>query len=131
MSYGEFIATVRERGEYPVDEAERIVEAVLATLGERLPEVSAQHLADQLPDGVADIVENVSGAEGGAGRSWGVEEFISQVAETADEDEETAETDTRVVFSAIADQVSGGEMNKLLSQLPTGYAELFGYSELA
>jgi uncharacterized protein (DUF2267 family) len=128
VSYGEFLTTVRERGEYAADEAERIVAAVLETLGERLPAHSAQHLADQLPTPLSDLVEEGHDAQG---RSWGVEEFISQVARRAEEDEETAETDTRVVFSAISDQVSGGEMNKLLSQLPSGYAELFGYSELA
>ncbi|MBL1065227.1 DUF2267 domain-containing protein [Streptomyces sp. 7-21] len=127
MSYGEFLATVRERGEYPGDEAERIVGAVLETLGERLPPRSAQHLADQLPTPLDEVVEN---AEDGSGRSWGVEEFLRHVAERAEEDEETAETDTRVVFSVLSDQVTGGEMNKVLSQLPTGYAELFGYSEL-
>ncbi|MDT0346370.1 DUF2267 domain-containing protein [Streptomyces litchfieldiae] len=127
MSYGSFLSTVRDRGEYPGDEAERAVEAVLTTLGERLPSHSAEHLADQLPTPLAQILENADGA----GRSWGVEEFITHVAQRADEDEETAETDTRVVFSVISEQVTGGEMNKLLSQLPTGYAELFGYSELA
>ncbi|TDC20755.1 DUF2267 domain-containing protein [Streptomyces sp. 8K308] len=127
MSYGEFVATVRDRGEYPNDEAERVVDAVLSTLGERLPPQSSAHLGDQLPAELALILEN---AADGSGRSWGVEEFVAHVAEAADEDEETAETDTRVVFSAISDQVSGGEMNKLLSQLPSGYAELFGYSEL-
>lgn len=127
MSYGEFLATVRQRGEYQAEKAPQITEAVLGTLAQRLPPVSAEHLADQLP---APLDEIVSAAENTSGRYWGVEEFVRHVAERADEDEETAETDTRVVFSVLADQISGGEMNKVLSQLPTGYAELFGYSEL-
>jgi uncharacterized protein (DUF2267 family) len=60
-----------------------------------------------------------------------VDEFIGHVAEHAGEEVETAATDAHVVCSALADQITGGEMNKLLSQLPSGYAELFGYSELA
>ncbi|MEO3749364.1 DUF2267 domain-containing protein [Streptomyces sp. B6B3] len=127
MSYGEFLSSVRERGEYAADEAERIVEAVLATLGERLPEQPAQHLADQLPTPLDDILED---AADGPGRSWGVTEFVTHVAERTGEDEDTAEADARVVFSALGDQVTGGELNKLLSQLPSGYAELFGYPEL-
>ncbi|MGK5532981.1 DUF2267 domain-containing protein [Streptomyces sp. URMC 129] len=127
MSYGTFLSNVRERGEYAADEAEQIVQAVFETLSERLPAGSAEHLADQLPTPLANILENADES----GRSWGVQEFISNVAQKADEDEETAEMDTRIVFSVISEQVTGGEMNKLLSQLPSGYAELFGYSELA
>ncbi|WP_049573089.1 DUF2267 domain-containing protein [Streptomyces sp. SBT349] len=127
MTYGSFLSTVRERGEYPADEAERIVGAVVATLAERLPGSSAEHLADQLPMPLAEILERSDET----GRTWGVEEFISRVADEAGEDVETAETDTRVVFSVISEEVSGGEMNKLLSRLPSGYAELFGYAELS
>ncbi|WP_129843251.1 DUF2267 domain-containing protein [Streptomyces sp. RFCAC02] len=127
MTYGEFLSKVRESGDYPDEEAATVVEAVVRTLGERLPAHSSQHLADQLPDPVADILEGA----GDGGTTWGVSEFITQVATYAGEDEETAETDTRNVFSAITERVSGGEMNKLLSQLPSGYADLFGYAELA
>ncbi|MDT0266459.1 DUF2267 domain-containing protein [Streptomyces sp. DSM 44915] len=127
MTYGTFMATVRERGEYAADEAERLVQAVIATLGERLPEPSAEHLADQLPIPLADLVDRAAGPA----RTWGVSEFINQVAEHTEQDEESAEEDTRVVFSVLADQISGGEMNKLISQLPSGYADLFGHAELS
>jgi hypothetical protein len=30
------------------------------------------------------------------------------------------------VLSTLADAISGGELNQLLSQLPSGYATLFG-----
>lgn len=127
MTYGTFMATVRERGEYAADEAEQLVQAVIATLGERLPASSAEHLADQLPTPLADIVDQSDGPA----RTWGVSEFISQVAEHTGQDEDGAEEDTRVVFSVLADQVTGGEMNKLISQLPSGYADLFGHGELS
>jgi uncharacterized protein (DUF2267 family) len=122
------MSTVRRRGDYQAEESERVVEAVLVTLGERLPPVPGRHLAAQLPTPLDEVLEN---APDGSGRNWGADAFVSHVAAFADEDEEAAEAHIRVVFSAIADQISGGEMNKLLSQLPSGYAELFGYSELA
>ncbi|WP_052850482.1 DUF2267 domain-containing protein [Streptomyces avicenniae] len=127
MTYGEFLSRVRASGDYPDEEAATAVDAVVRTLGERLPQRASQHLADQLPQPVAGILEDASDI----GRPWGVEEFLTQVALHTGEDRDTAETDTRNVFSAISERVSGGEMNKLLSQLPSGYAELFGYSELA
>ncbi|MGP4113590.1 DUF2267 domain-containing protein [Streptomyces sp. 4N509B] len=122
------MSTVRERGGYPSADAQRVVEAVLTTLGERLPHRSGEHLADQLPSPLDEVLRN---APDGEGRGWGVGEFVHHVAAYTGEDEDAALTHTRVVFSVLADQVAGGEMNKLLSQLPSGYAELFGYSELA
>ncbi|MFR9721852.1 DUF2267 domain-containing protein [Streptomyces sp. MS19] len=130
MTYGDFLSSVRASGDYPDEEAATAVDAVVRTLGERLPQPSSQHLADQLPQPVAGLLEDAADASD-EGRPWGVEEFIQQVALHTGEDRDTAETDTRNVFSAISERVSGGEMNKLLSQLPSGYAELFGYSELA
>lgn len=35
------------------------------------------------------------------------------------------------MLSTVADAVSGGELDQLLSQLPSGYAPLFGKPDLA
>jgi hypothetical protein len=34
-------------------------------------------------------------------------------------------------MTVVAETISGGELNKLISRLPAGYAELFGHPELA
>ncbi|MEU2923752.1 DUF2267 domain-containing protein [Streptomyces sp. NPDC007251] len=128
MTSKEFLAVVREQGEYAdLDEATQVTEAVLSTLGDRLQPAAADHLADQLP---AEIGEFLTGV-GNTGRTWGVEEFLRQVARAAAEDETAARRDAEVVLTTLGDTVSGGELNRLLSQLPSGYAELFGHPELA
>ncbi|NGO08888.1 DUF2267 domain-containing protein [Streptomyces sp. HC44] len=127
MTHTEFLAVVREQGEYAdIDEAARVAEAVLSTLGERLQPAAADHLADQLPLEIGEFLTGV----GESGRTWGVQEFLHQVAVTADDDEETARLHAEAVLTALARTVSGGELNKLLSRLPAGYAELFGHAEL-
>ncbi|WKX73654.1 DUF2267 domain-containing protein [Streptomyces sp. XD-27] len=127
MSYEDFLANVQERGGYDATEAERVTDAVLTALGERLAPESVGHLADQLPMPLADVLNDAQAAA----RTWGVEEFVSRVAGAVGTDEASAETAARSVLSALADQVSRGELNKLLSQLPAGYAELFGHPEPA
>lgn len=130
MTYREFLAAVRERGEYgDTSEVLDVTEAVLSTLGERLQPVSANHLADQLPIELAEVL--VDAADTGPGRSWGVQEFVRRVAEATGDDEEDAHAHAEAVLTALAQTISGGELNRLISQLPTGYAELLGHTELA
>ncbi|AKJ15399.1 hypothetical protein ABB07_36655 [Streptomyces incarnatus] len=127
MTATEFLATVREHGEYADrDEAARVTEAVLSTLGDRLQPTAADHLADQLPLEIGAFVTGV----GNTGRTWGVQEFVRQVARAAAEDEAAARRDAEVVLTAVGDTVSGGELHKLLSLLPSGYAALFGHPDL-
>jgi uncharacterized protein (DUF2267 family) len=127
MDYGTFLATVRERGDYADDEAERVTMAVFATLGDRLAPASAEHLADQLPMELAEIINDAQAAP----HTWGVREFVHHVAQATGDDERAAERHARTVLSTLGEQVSGGELNKLVSQLPSAYAELFGHPELA
>ncbi|WP_030544829.1 DUF2267 domain-containing protein [Streptomyces albus] len=127
MPYGAFLAAVRERGGYSADEAEMVTGAVLTALGTRLTPDSAGHLADQLPEPLADMINDAEAAA----RDWGVRTFVTHVAEAIGEDEEGAEVATRAVLSTLADRIGRGERDALLSRLPAEYAGLFGYPELA
>lgn len=129
MSYGEFLAAVQEHGGYADrKEAERITDAVLTQLGNRLQSDSAAHLAAQLPAGLDSALSRSMDSA----QHWGVSEFLERVAEaTGAGDTETAESQVRAVLAVLADTVTGGELNKLISQLPSAYAALFGHPELA
>lgn len=128
MRQDEFLAVVRERGEYADnDEAQRVTETVLALLGERLAGGEAKDLASQLPGELQEVLLRAPTE----GESYGVEEFLRRAAERLDATSETALWDASAVLSTVADAVSGGELNNVLSQLQAGYAELFGKPELA
>nr|WP_324609600.1 DUF2267 domain-containing protein [Streptomyces sp. NRRL S-340] len=43
----------------------------------------------------------------------------------------TAEWDAGAVLTTVADTVSGGELNQIISRLPSGYAVPFGEADLA
>ncbi|MBW1602591.1 DUF2267 domain-containing protein [Streptomyces sp. JJ66] len=128
MVYDEFLMTVTEAGGYADrEDAARVMEAVISTLGDRLPPETAGHLAEQLPEPVAELIEGANSTP----RHWGVSEFVHRVAEITGDTEEQAEAHSRAVLTAVAGQVSGGELNKVISDLPSGYADLFGHPELS
>ncbi|MDJ1136352.1 DUF2267 domain-containing protein [Streptomyces iconiensis] len=129
MREDEFLARVRERGEYAgQEEAAKVTRDVLAVLGVRITAPEANDLAAQLP---GELGESVARQDGGAPETFGVEEFLHRVAERTGAHTRTAEWDASAVLSTLADSVSGGELNHLISQLPSGYATFFGKAELS
>lgn len=126
MNLDEFLSKVRERGEYADrPEAERVTFAVLSTLGERLGGGEAKDLASQLPGDLAGALPTDGAAEG-----YGEEEFLRRVAERLGTTTEIARWDASAVLATVAESVTGGQLNQVLSRLPSRYAELFGKPEL-
>lgn len=128
VNHDEFVAAVRERGEYAgQSEAEEVAAWVLEVLARRLTREEASDLAAQLPDPLAKAVQRRGDQPA---ETFGMEEFLRQVAGRIGARPGTAEWDASAVLSTLADAVSGGQLNQLLSLLPTGYAPLFGKHEL-
>jgi uncharacterized protein (DUF2267 family) len=129
VNHDEFVAAVRERGEYADRrEAEEVAMWVLEVLARRLPPEEAGDLAAQLPDPLAKAVQRRGDQPA---ETFGAEEFLRQVAERIGARPATAEWDASAVLSTLADAISGRQLSQLLSLLPSGYAPLFGKPELA
>ncbi|SDZ28540.1 Uncharacterized conserved protein, DUF2267 family [Micromonospora pattaloongensis] len=124
MRYDQFLNNVRDRGGYrDRQEAERIAQVVLAVLARRLDPGEAQHLASQLPVQAAVIVVDQAGP---SAQALSTREFLAQVAERTGGSDRTAQWDASAVLSTVADAITGGELHDVLTQLPSGYAALFG-----
>lgn len=124
----EFLANVRERGSYADQtEAEKVTRIVLRVLSERLPIGQSAHLAAQLPGSLQDALPDGDQPA----PSFGVEEFVSRVADQLGTTPETAKWDASAVLTTVGEAVTGGELNQVLSVLPSGYAVLFGKPDLA
>ncbi|MFF7366578.1 DUF2267 domain-containing protein [Streptomyces tricolor] len=129
MRYDEFLARVRERGEYTdQDQAATITEAVLGVLAQRITPGEVDDLASQLPGALGEML---TGAKQQQPEIFGIDEFHRRVAERVGGRPRTAERDAGAVLTTVADTVSGGELNQLISQLPSSYAVLFGKPDLA
>ena len=129
MQQHEFLARVRELGEYDSqDEAEKVTEAVLQVLAQRISPGEVDDLASQLP---GSLGKTLSEAKPQQAESFGIEEFSRRVAERTGARPRTAQWDASAVLTTVADAVTGGELNQILSQLPSSYAVLFGKADLA
>lgn len=114
MNYDKFAAAVRERDEYADRaEAEGVTGSVLEVLARRLAREETEDLAEQLPAQLAGAVRRRGYAPAG---TFGVEEFCRRVAVLTGARPRTAERDASAVLSTLAEAVSGGQLNQLVSQ---------------
>ena len=129
MKYDGFLARVRERGEYKdQSEAADVTNAVLEVLAQRISPGEVKDLASQLPGPLGEVLDRATPQQA---QSFGIEEFYRRVAERTRARPLTAQWDASAVLTTVADAVTGGELNQIISQLPSSYAVLFGKADLA
>lgn len=129
MKQEEFIANVRRLGEYgSTRHAENATRCVLGVLGARITDEEAADLAAQLPGDLGAALRS----EAEPMPTLSADRFTSEVAARLDgASDETARWDVSVVLTTVAESIDGGELNQVISQLPSGYATFFGHPELA
>ncbi|MFB8246377.1 DUF2267 domain-containing protein [Streptomyces sp. NPDC055952] len=129
MQYDGFLARVRERGEYKDQgEAADITDAVLHVLAQRIGPGEVKDLVSQLPGPLGVALDQAAPQQA---QSFGIEEFYRRVDERTPARPRTAQWDASAVLTTVADTVTGGELNQIISRLPSGYAVLFGKADLA
>ncbi|MBU6530661.1 DUF2267 domain-containing protein [Streptomyces sp. NPDC057245] len=123
MRLDEFLTRVRDRGEYrDDDEAEQVSRAVLWVIASRVAPEEAARLAADLPAPLDDALR----LERGRPESFDREEFLRRVARQTGARPRTAQWDAGAVLSTLAEAVPHEHVDRLLTRLPTGSAELFG-----
>ncbi|MGW0930079.1 DUF2267 domain-containing protein [Streptomyces sp. NPDC002644] len=127
-SWADLVATVREAGLYPTEEqAERVTRAVLAALGEHVVGDERVDLARALPEEAARVVA----AQVPANQPLAAAEFVNELARRLpNATHATARWDTTSVLGVLPGLIGDDLTQRLLAQLPSGYALLFGQAEL-
>lgn len=127
-SWDDLVAKVREAGLYPTQEqAERVTRAVLAALGEHVVGDERVDLARALPDEAARIVA----AQVPAHEVPAAAEFVGELSRRLpNATHATARWDTTSVLGVLPELIGDDLTHRLLAQLPSGYALLFGQAEL-
>ncbi|QNS08293.1 DUF2267 domain-containing protein [Streptomyces xanthii] len=126
-AYQQMLERVRYEGAYPTRErADEVVRLVLSGLGRQLtgdervdlaaclPLEAARVLTSQIPD-----LQPLTG--------WA---FVKDLAARSGTSLATTRWDTGSVFAAVAAHAGPHLMTRILHQLPSGYALLFGQAEL-
>lgn len=102
---------------------------MLTALGSRMIGDEARDLSDQLSVPIRDALAERAGRRG---RAVSTDEFLREVAQqVGTASPETARWDASAALSTLAEVLTSGAGNQLISQLPDGHAPLFGHPELA
>ena len=89
-------------------DAEGLTRATLETLGERIPEQVAIHLADQLPLEIGEHLRRTVTMGGvGTGERFGMDEFVRRVSDRGHLAEPNAVYGARVVFEVTGEATQG------------------------
>ncbi|HEX2132205.1 MAG TPA: DUF2267 domain-containing protein [Actinophytocola sp.] len=121
MKEHEIVAAVRTTAGLEDNEhATAAAKATLAVLGERLAGEEPRNLAGQLPPAIAEALPET----GGRG-TFGVEEFYRRVADEEGRGctPDGAREHARAVVAALRNDVSQGEFDDLVAQLPNDYRD--------
>ncbi|WP_441250487.1 DUF2267 domain-containing protein [Kitasatospora sp. McL0602] len=128
MTWHELLHHVRVLGRYQDDrQAERALIAVLAVLGAQLVGDERCDLAAALPTQARTLMTRQIPLTQPLSAPTFVEAVAGRLATTIP----TARWDTSTVLTALADLADPGLTDRLITQLPHGYALLFGRAQLA
>lgn len=127
LSYDQMLERVRYDGAYPTRErAGQAVHAVLAALGCQLSGDLRAELAAHLPvEAAGALTAQVPAAQPHTG--WG---FVQDIAARTGTTPAVARWETGAVLSTVAALAGPDLLTRVLAQLPSGYALLFGRAEL-
>ncbi|RSN56580.1 DUF2267 domain-containing protein [Streptomyces sp. WAC 04229] len=126
-AYEQMLEKVRYEGAYPtLERADEAVRLVLSGLGRRLTGDERVDLAACLPQEAARVLTaQIPDTRPLTG--WA---FVKDLATRAGASPATTRWDTGSVFAAVAAHAGPDLITRILHQLPTGYALLFGRAEL-
>jgi uncharacterized protein (DUF2267 family) len=127
MTYDHLLELVRYEGAYPTRErAADVVHAVLAALGRQLTGAERADLAACLPvEAALTFTAQVPAPQQLTG--WA---FVKDIATRGERTAATARWDAGTVLHALAHLADPSLVDRILTQLPAGYALLFGRAEL-
>ncbi|MFI2351204.1 DUF2267 domain-containing protein [Streptomyces sp. NPDC019443] len=127
MSYEQMLEKVRYEGAYPTRErAEEAIRLVVAGLGRQLTGDERVELAAHLPFEAARLLSaQIPDTQPLTG--WA---FVEDLAARAEASLATTRWDTGAVFAAVAALAGPDLLTRILRQLPSGFALLFGRAEL-
>ncbi|MFD1830093.1 MULTISPECIES: DUF2267 domain-containing protein [Streptomyces] len=129
MRWSDFVAKVRDRGQYPtVQEAERVSRIVLSALGGHLTGPERTELAVRLPEEGTRVLTG----QIGTGKPLSGSQFVDSVAARIEgATPATARWDVSSVLSVVAELAGDDLLGRIIDRLPPGYALLFGRAQLA
>jgi uncharacterized protein (DUF2267 family) len=128
MQWNELVTRVREYGRYPTEaETKQVIRVVLSALGGHLTKGVRGQVAERLPATAAETLTYQLPAT----KPLTAAEFVESVARRLDgATVATARWDVGSVLTVLAEVCGDNLTDRVLADLPPGYALLFGRAEL-
>jgi len=126
QTYAAFIKHLCERGGMSPSVAEKAAVSVLCAIEQRIFGEEAQDLEAQLPRKLLDLLNRCERHESGPPpRKFGRAEMLLMVGEDLGLNSEAVEPVIRAVLDALREQVSEGEVEQVMRQLPHDLRDLW------
>ncbi len=126
QTYAAFIKHLCDRGGMSPAVAEKAAVSVLCALEQRIFGEEARDLEAQLPRKLTELLHRCERHESGPpSRKFGRAEMLLRVGEELGLAPEAVEPVIRAVLDAIRDQVSEGEVDQVVRQLPADLRDLW------
>ncbi|MFE7759072.1 DUF2267 domain-containing protein [Streptomyces sp. NPDC057418] len=127
VTFDQMLERIRYEGAYPTRErAETVTRAVLSSLGRQLTGDARVDLAARLPAQAARIF-TVQTPDPSPLTGW---RFVKDLVALTGGTPATARWDTQTVLATVGHLAGPDLLDRILAQLPPGYALLFGRAEL-
>ncbi|GAA3021113.1 DUF2267 domain-containing protein [Streptomyces fulvorobeus] len=127
VTFHQMLEKIRYEGAYPTRErAETVTHAVLSGLGRQLSGDARADLAARLPAEAA-LILTAQVPDPEPLTSWA---FVKDLAARTGGTPATARWDTGAVLATVGHLAGADLLDRVLAQLPSGYALLFGRAEL-
>jgi uncharacterized protein (DUF2267 family) len=126
QTYAAFIKHLCDRGGMSPSVAEKAAVSVLCAIEQRIFGEEAQDLEAQLPQKLVELLNRCERHESGPPpHKFGRVEMLQMVAQDLGLNPEAVEPVIRAVLDAIRDQVSEGEVEQVMEQLPHDLRDLW------
>lgn len=125
QTYAAFLKRLCERGGMSPHTAEQAAVSVLCALEQRIFGEEARDMEAQLPRRLVDLLHRCERHEGPPRKKFGREEMLNMVGSDLSLNPDAVEPVVRAVMSTLQDQISEGEAEQVMNQLPADIRDLW------
>ncbi|XXF79557.1 DUF2267 domain-containing protein [Myxococcaceae bacterium GXIMD 01537] len=125
QTYAAFLKHLCERGGMSPHTAERAAVSVLCAVEQRIFSGEARDMEAQLPRKLTEVLVRCERHEGPPPKKFGRAELLAMVGQDLSLNPDAVEPIVRAVMSAIREQISEGEAEQVMDQLPHDLKDLW------
>jgi len=125
QTYKQFLKRLAAQTDLPEQDAQMAAVSILCGLEQRLMREEGDDLEAQLPFKLRELLQRCERHEGRPPVKFGRDEFLELICEDLGVRKDRVESLVRDVFAVLREQVSEGEIQQVIDQLPKDFRDLW------